>query len=98
MPLSMGWRECDRLPPHPQADHRGARRGWECQAKTNGTPREGQGLAFATALLSELLGPPNFHNTVILDRGTLPHKGQESKTARRNAKEGWGHKNTVNST
>eukprot|EP00064_Thunnus_orientalis_P016302 superscaffoldBa00003198_g16366 len=68
MLLSMGWRECDRLPPHPQADHRGARRGWECRAKTNGTPRGGPAPAFATAPLSELLWPHNLHNTHCYSR------------------------------
>lgn len=59
-----------------------------------GRPEAALALAFATALLSELLRPPNFHNSVILDRGTLPHKGQESKTERHDAKEGRGHENT----
>ena len=93
MLLSMGWRECDRLPPHPQADHRGTQRGWECQAKTNGTPRGGPapGLSNSTNLCCS--GLTTFTTlTVILGRGTLPYRGQESKAGRYDAKEDLGHK------
>ncbi|KAK9517719.1 hypothetical protein VZT92_023065 [Zoarces viviparus] len=67
MLLSLGWRECERLPPHPQVDHRGARRGWECRAKTNGDAQR-RPCPGPVQRLSELLWPPNLHNTHCYSR------------------------------
>lgn len=61
--LSMGWRDCDCVSSHPQADHRGFRLGCESRAKKNGTPRGGPapGPCNSLALCAAVASQPPQH-------------------------------------